>query len=151
MVKKDFIKKHKPLTKEAVRRKMKEMAEVKKEMTTEAAVLEKNLLEFNRIVDPLIDPETEKVLCWIRRPTQAEWEEMVPAELLEYRNKPEEVPLEVLNKYKDFTFEMMAKLITTPKHDAEWWKAHANLVFQQLFQIHLSGILDELGIAAENF
>jgi len=120
-------------------------------MTTDAAVLEQNLLEFNRITDPLIDPETEKVLCWIRRPTMEELEKFIPAELLEYRNTPEEIPKSTMEKYKDFQFEMMANLIENPKKSANWWKKNSNLVFQQLFQLHLRSVMEDLGITAENF
>jgi len=151
MPKDEFIRKHKPLTKKEVVEKFHEMRKVKKEMTTDAAVLEQNLLEFNRITDPLIDPETEKVLCWIRRPTMEELEKFIPAELLEYRNTPEEIPKSTMEKYKDFQFEMMANLIENPKKSANWWKKNSNLVFQQLFQLHLQGVMEDLGITAENF
>ena len=151
MPKDEFIRKHKPLTKKEVVEKFHEMRKVKKEMTTDAAILEQNLLEFNRITDPLIDPETEKVLCWIRRPTMEELEKFIPAELLEYRNTPEEIPKSTMEKYKDFQFEMMANLIENPKKSADWWKKNSNLVFQQLFQLHLQGVMEDLGITAENF
>jgi len=151
MPKDEFIRKHKPLTKKEVVEKFHEMRKVKKEMTTDAAVLEQNLLEFNRITDPLIDPETEKVLCWIRRPTMEELEKFIPAELLEYRNTPEEIPKSTMEKYKDFQFEMMANLIENPKKSADWWKKNSNLIFQQLFQLHLQGVMEDLGITAENF
>jgi len=151
MSKDEFIRKHKPLTKKEVEEKFKLQEEAKKTMTTDAVVLEKNLMDFNKITDPLVDPATDKVLCWIRRPTQQEWEEMLPTELLEYKGRPEEVPIDVWTKYKDFQFEMMAKLIVNPEHTAQEWKERSNLVFQQLFQMHLAGILELLGITAENF
>ena len=151
MSKDEFIRKHKPLTKKEVEEKFKLQEEAKKTMTTDAVVLEKNLMDFNKITDPLVDPATDKVLCWIRRPTQQEWEEMLPTELLEYKNKLEEIPTDIWTKYKDFQFEMMAKLIVNPEHTAHEWKERSNLVFQQLFQMHLAGILELLGITAENF
>jgi hypothetical protein len=151
MSKEEFIRKHKPLTKKEIEEKFKLQEEAKKSMTTDAVVLEKNLMDFNKISDPLIDPATGKVLCWIRRPTQQEWEEMLPTELLEYKNKLEEIPTDIWTKYKDLQFEMMAKLIVNPEHTAQEWKERSNLVFQQLFQIHLAGILELLGITAENF
>jgi len=149
---KEFIRKHKPLTKDEITKKFKEQDEAKKAMTTDALILEKNLTEFNKITDPLVDPASGNVLCWIRRPTQQEWEAMLPSEILEYKGKTfEEIPNEIWTKYKDFQFEMMAKLIVTPEHSAQEWKERSNLVFQQLFQIHLAGILELLGISAENF
>lgn len=148
---KELLKKHKPLTPSQVKKKFKEMKQIKSKMTQDAAVLEKNLMQFNKTVDPLVDPESDKVLCWIRRPTTDELETLIPAELLEYRGRPEEVPPEVMQKYKDFQFDMMANLIEKPKKDAAWWKKNANLIFQRLFEMHLRGVMEDLGIMAENF
>jgi len=148
---KEIIRKHGTLTPKQIRERFEEMKKMKKTMTTDSAILEQNMMDFNKITDPLVDPENNKPLCWIRRPTTDELERLVPAELLEYRNKPDEVPDEVMEKYKDFQFKMMAELIENPKKSADWWKKNTNLVFQQLFQIHLTGILHELGVSAENF
>jgi len=147
----EIIKRHKPLTKKEVTEKFQEMKQIKKRLTQDATILEKNLENFNKIVDPLIDPESDKPLCWIRRPTTDELESLIPAELLEYRGRPDEVPPDVMKKHKDFQFKMMANLIDNPKKSVEWWKKHANLVFQQLFQLHLKGVMEDLGIMAENF
>ena len=146
-----FIKKHKPLTPDEIKKKMLESQEAKKKYSTNAAELEKEIDNFNKIVDPLLDPVTGKALCWIRRPTQSEWETLVPAELLEYRDNPEGVPAEVSKKYSDLTFKMMAGIIEIPKHDADWWKQHSNLIFIQLFQMHLQSVLNELGLTTANF
>lgn len=148
---KKLIEKHRPLSKKEVVKGFKEMADMKKSITTDAAVLEQNLKKFNKTADPLVDPETGLALCWIRRPTNDELEALIPAELLEYRNDPESVPPATMEKYRDFQFDMMAELITNPEHDSKWWKANSNQVFQRLFQIHLSGVLEDLGISAENF
>jgi hypothetical protein len=148
---KELIQKHKPMTKKELVQTFRDQAEMKSKMTTDASVLEQNLINFNKIEDPLLDPETGNPLCWIRRPTAIEFDKMIPTELLEYKNKPEEVPDNIMKKYQDFQFDMMANLIENPKHDAQWWKEHSNLVFQSLFQKHLTGILEDLGINAENF
>lgn len=146
-----MLKKHKPLTKSEIEQKFQDMKKIKDELTQDASVLEKNLMDFNKTLDPLTDPESKKVLCWIRRPTTKELEDMIPEELLKYRGKPEDVPLEVMKKNQNFQFEMMAKLIEKPKKDAEWWKSSANLVFQRLFEMHLETIMSDLGIMTENF
>src|SRR3990170_4498145 len=144
----ELITKHKPLTKKEVVQTFRDQAEMKSKMTTNAAELEANLVNFNKIVDPLVNPvepdPNKAVLCWIRRPTASEFDKMIPIELLEYKNKPDEVPDEIMKKYQDFQFDMMANLIENPKHEAQWWKEHANLVFQSLFQKHLTGILEDL-------
>lgn len=147
----DILRKHKPLSKAELKAKFKEMREIKSGLTQNAAMLEKNLMEFNKTLDPLVDPESDKVLCWIRRPTTQELEDMIPAELLKYRGKPEEVPPELMQKHNDFQFAMMANLIGNPKKSAEWWKQHANFVFQRLFEMHLQTVMADLGIMTENF
>jgi len=147
----ELIQKHKPMTKKDVEASFKEQAEIKKSFTTNAIELEQNLMKFNQITDPLIDPESGNALCWIRRPTTAELEAMIPAELLEYKNDPDQVPAETMKKHADFQFEMMANLIANPKKDASFWRNNTNLVFQSLFQKHLTGVLEDLGISAENF
>lgn len=148
---KELLKRYKPLTKAEVKKKFREMKQIKTKMTQDAAVLEKNLIQFNRTLDPLVDPESGKELCWVRRPTTDELESLIPSELLEYRGRPDEVPPEVMRKHKDFQFEMMANLIEKPKKTSAWWKKRANLVFQRLFEMHLQGVMEDLGIMAENF
>lgn len=145
------LSRHKALSKAELKKRFEDMSRIKKTLTKDAAILEKNLMDFNKILDPLIDPESTKVLCWIRRPATKELENMIPEELLKYRGKPEEVPLDLMQKHQDFQFKMMANLIENPKKDAEWWKANANFVFQRLFEIHLGTVMADLGIMTENF
>jgi hypothetical protein len=146
-----FITKHKPMTPEEINKKIKEKEEAKKKYEIDAISLEKELQHFNEIEDPLVNPETDKAMCWVRRPTQAELEEMVPKEFFQYQSDPSGIPPEVARKYGDLQFEMMSKLITRPKHDAKWWKEHANQVFIMLFQFHLQKVLEDLGIITGNF
>ena len=94
------------------------MEEAKQKLTTSAADLEANLRHFHEILDPICDPINGDALCWIRRPSQTEWEAMVPVELLAYKSD-DEVPPEVMEKYKDNSFHMMEKLIAKPQHDDE--------------------------------
>lgn len=148
---KSFIERHQPLTPDQIKSKIKEKEEAKKQYTTDAALLEKELDAFNLITDPLINPSTGKAMCWVRRPTQEEWEAMIPKDILQYRNNPQGIPPEVAAKYQDMTFELMEKVITNPSHNAKWWKAHANLLFIQLFQMHLNQVMNELGVQTENF
>jgi len=147
--KSSFIKKH-AKTSEEIKKDIQQMEKAKEQYTQDVSALEANLKSFNEALDPLVNPANDEVLCWIRRPSQSEWEQLVPPELMKYREL-ETIPAEVLAKYTDQQFEMMAKLIEKPKHDAKWWKEHANLIFQELFQIHLIDVYRKLGIAVENF
>jgi len=146
----DFLFKHPPKTPEEIAKELKQMEEAKGKYTKDVAILEQNIKKFNSVLDPLIDPISGDVLCWVRRPTQAEWDKMIPEEFLQYKFE-EEVPPEVSRKYANLQFEMMAKLIENPKHDAEWWKANSNLILQQLFQAHLTDVYRKLGLLVENF
>jgi len=145
-----FVEKHQK-SKEEIKKRWKAHEAAKKGLERDAAALEKNLKEFGEVTDPLKDPATDKVLCWIRRPTQKEWEEMIPEEIYAYRGKEDEIPLELAKKGEEFTFKLMAELISEPKHDADWWKTNAPLPLIRLFQMHLSSIFVELGLVAENF
>lgn len=146
-----FIKKHQSLTPEKLKEEYRLKEEAKKQYSTDAVELEKELDNFKKIVEPLLNPVTDKAMCWIRRPTQAEWEGMLPPELIQYRNNPETIPPELGQKYSDMTFELMAIVIEKPKHDAKWWKAHSNLDFIQLFNAHLSSIFEKLSKDTANF
>jgi len=145
-----FVEKH-TKTPEEIKAEIRTMEEAKKSYTQDVTALEQNLAKFNEVADPLIDPISGNPLCWVKRPTQQEWEDMVPDEELLKVERIEDIPPEMARKYKDHQFEMMAKLIIKPNHDAQWWKEHANLVFQELFQIHLTDVYRKLGVMVGNF
>jgi chromosome segregation ATPase len=144
-----FVKKH-AKSPEEVKEELRRMEEAKKQYTQDINELEANLRQFNETLDPIIDPTSGKPLCWLRRPSQTEWESMIPAELLKYKDLTE-IPPEVMKKYSDHQFDIMALLIEKPKHDAKWWKENSNLIFQELFQIHLTEVYRKLGLMVENF
>jgi len=126
------------------------MEEAKTKLTQSSADLEANLKHFHEILDPICDPINGDALCWVRRPSQTEWEAMVPVELLSFKSD-EEIPPEMLEKYKDNSFKMMEKLIAKPQHDAQWWKDNTDIVFQQLFSSHMLDVYRKLGILTTNF
>lgn len=144
-----FAKRH-AKTPEQIAEEIKRMEVAKKDMTQDSMALEANLREFNELLDPILNPNSGQPMCWVRRPSQKEWEEMVPAELMKYRDVGK-IPEDVAKKYADHQFNMMAKLIAKPVHDVEWWKAHSNILFQEMFQVHLADVYRKLGIEIENF
>jgi hypothetical protein len=147
----NLIKKYKPLTPEEVRAKIKEKEEAKTQYSVDSATLERELESFNEIIDPLINPVTGKAMCWVRRPTQAEWEGMVPANSTVYSKNPDEMTPEETQIANNALFDLMANVIANPKHDAKYWKEHSNLMFIQLFNMHLNGVFKELGVMTTNF
>jgi len=149
--KRSFLEKHPPKSPQELADTVKRIEEAKKKYTQDVSALEQNLKDFNAIEDPLVDPATDKPLCWVKRPTRAEFEKLVPPELMKYKNSIESVPKDIADKYEGQVYTMMAELIAKPKHDANWWKDNSNLVFLTLFQNHLLKIYEDLGIAIENF
>jgi len=149
--KQDFIRKHQPLTPDKLKEEYKKKEEAKRQYTTNAVELEKELEAFNKITEPLVNPVTGRAICWVRRPTQSEWEGMLSPELMQYREHPEDMPVELQQKYGDMTFELMAIVIENPKHDSKWWKEHATIEFIQLFNSHLSNIFAQLNKDTANF
>lgn len=129
---------------------IKKMEEAKKQMSRNAADLDANIKKFHEMTDPIIDPNTGQPMCWVRRPSAQEWEDMTPTELTGYKS-PEEIPQEIAQKYKDRQFDMMASLIANPIHPAKWWKENTDLLFQEMFQIHLTDVYRKLGLMVANF
>lgn len=145
---KRFLEKHGPINvAETIRR----QEEAKSQYTQDVNELEHNIDTFASRLSPLLDPVTKQPLCWVRNPTQEEWESLVPDEFWQYRDNPEGVPPEISKRYSDHQFNMMANLIENPKKDVNWWKAHANIPFQLLFQEHLAKVYEDLGVKIANF
>jgi len=152
MSEKNLLKKYKSLTPEELAKQMKEKEEAKQKLVQDAVDLEFELENFNRIQDPIVNPLTGKVMCWVKRPTQADMESMFPEEFLPYSTKKlEDIPPEISRKMNNALFDIMARLIVNPKHDALWWKEHATFDFIKLFQTHIQKVFEELGVAATNF
>jgi hypothetical protein len=126
------------------------MEDAKKQMTRNSETLDANLKHFHETLDPVLDPNTGQPLCWVRRPSQKEWEELTPSELTQYKDATE-IPREIEEKYKDHQFLMMEKLVANPIHDAKWWKENTDLIFQEMFQIYLMDVYRKLGIMVGNF
>ena len=131
---------------------IKKMELAKQKMTQNAEDLDANLKHFHETIDPILDPNTGNPLCWVRRPSNKEWEEMSPPELTKYRNAdPTTLSEDVQEKLKAHQFAMMAKLIAKPQHEANWWKENTDLVFQEMFTIYLFDVYRKLGIMVGNF
>jgi|GEM_PF-2572344 hypothetical protein len=129
---------------------IKKMELAKQKMTQNAEELDANIKRFHDILDPMLDPNTGEPLCWIRRPSAKEWEDMTPTELLPYKD-PTQIPEALQEKYKNHSFDMMEKLIAKPKHDAAYWRENTDLVFQEMFTIYIFDAYRKLGIMVGNF
>jgi len=112
--------------------------------------VEKNLLDFLKIEDPIIF--NEKAIMWMRRPSNKELRNMVPKELVEYVGKPAtEIPDEVLENYDEQIYAMMGELITKPKWTAEQWADKTNPWLTRLFWDHIANIIRMTQAEIEGF
>jgi len=77
---------------------------------------------------------------------------MVPPELRKYSDNPEDVPLELEEKYSNIHFKIMSELIVQPKKPPEWWKQQRGILrFVELFNNKLAEIVEATTKQAENF
>jgi len=74
MSKEEFLKKHPPLKEKEIKKRFIEADKAKDKYTKDVQELNKNLLGFKDILDPIIDPNTKKPLAWMRRPTNEQVE-----------------------------------------------------------------------------
>ena len=149
--KEEFLKKHPPLTDKQVKEKFRDAKLAKDKYTKEMKEIEKNLMGYIDISEPLVDPETDVVLAWVKLPTMMELEKFYgqfgETKLEEFENMTREQKL----KYANRQYDLMAEMIVNPKHDAEWWKQHSNMRLLKLFSIKLEQIFEEMGVGIENF
>ena len=116
--KEKFLKKHPPLSDEQVKQKLKEAEKSKHKYVVDMQEIEKNLLGYSQKLVPIVDPETDKILAWMRCPLNEELETYFgmygkTSEELEKLSREEQ--LEVSRRQ----YEVMAGLIENPKHDSE--------------------------------
>jgi len=147
--KEKFLDKHPPLTDDEVKAKFKEASIAKETFTKDMTEIEKNLLGYVDITEPLIDPETGKLLAWMKIPSNVLLEEFwikYSVSQKQYADMTPEEKVEQISRQ----YELMAKLLV-PDHTAEWWKQHTNPRFSKLFALKLEQLFEEMGVTTENF
>ena len=98
---------------------------------------------FNR-EDPLIDPATDKPIAWIRQLTIRELRDLTPEIIREAVGKSKEELQTLVKEHpelEDYSYHMMAAMITKPKKTAEEWKAITTPDFANLFDARVEEIL----------
>jgi len=148
--KKKFLEKHPILTNEQVKQKQLEAKMAKAKYSQDMKEIEQNLIGYLEISEPLVDPETDKVLCWMRLPTMMLLEDYYK-QFGKTTKKYEELSDDEKFDYANRQYVLMSKIISIPEHDAKWWKSHSNLRFLKLFSLKLEQLFDELEVASENF
>lgn len=149
MSKEEFFKKHPPISEEDVKFKLMEANKRKDQYTKDIEELKNNILGLQKIIEPLIDPETDKILAWMRLPTNEELEEY-------YFTYNDKVDLKKISKNdrKKLTnrqYELMANIIEIPKEKWDWWKKNTTPRTTRLFAIKLTSMFESLGVTMANF
>jgi len=137
-----FLKKHPPLTDEQVKKAFRQADKAKQDYTKNMEEIQRNIMGFHEVLDPIIDPNTNKCLGWMRRPLNIEVEKYYDL----YTDKtinPE--------KQRQRQYEIMSDLIVIPNKDAEWWRNNTSPWFAKLFATRLELFFEQLGVAMENF
>jgi len=143
-----FLQKHPPLTDAQIKEKFMEADKKKSEYTEDMQELEANLLGYKEIKEPIVDPETGKLLAWMKRPTQVELEKYFQlydtSEDIKKMTKKDQ--LDAAQKQ----YQIMSELLE-PEHEAKWWKENSNAMFAKLVVVRLQLFFEQLGVKMENF
>ena len=110
-----LLQKHPALTDEQIKQKFKEADRAKEKYQESITQLEENLFSFRDIKDPIIDPNTDKILAWMKRPTNMQVKEY----LSKFRKKQDisKMSQEEVDKIENEQYEMIAEFIIEPKHE----------------------------------
>ena len=147
--KEEFLAKHPPLTPEEVKKRLKEQKRAKDIYSKDMGEVEKNLLGYFEVLEPIADPETDQILAWMKVPSNMLLDEYY--QLTGGETDPNKLSEEQIGKIKNKEYQMMVDFIMIPKRDLEWWKKHLNPRFSMLFRLKLESMFEELGVVAENF
>lgn len=135
-----FKEKHPPKSPEEIQQLRREAQEAREKHTKDKAKVEENLMGFLERLDPLVDPATGNVLCWIRQLPLKELLELTPEKYIEAarESKSAEEMKEKLEgtteEHLKFAFFMMSKVIAIPEKTPEEWEVVANTEFIALFE-----------------
>jgi len=147
--KKDFLAKHKPLSKEDIAKSKKDIEKAKEKYAVSIASIEQALTEFMEIRDPI--KYNGKTIMLVRRPTMKELQELIPKDIGPFIEDPSSVSEKDMEKYDDLFYGNLAKLIVVPKRTAKEWKEKANPWLLRLFFEHIASITKVMEGEAEGF
>jgi len=133
-----FKEKHPPIPDEEIPDKIKDRDDAREKWTRDIQTIEDNLTVYFDKDFPLIDPESGKILCWVKDIQYFKLLAMIPDEVLEEMDRAEEdvniaYVIRQLKEHSNNTFKIMAEVISIPKHDWEWWEERSNQTFLDLF------------------
>jgi len=139
---KKFLKKHPPLTDEQVKQSFREADKAKQDYTKDMNEIQQNIMGFHEVLDPIIDPQTNKCLGWMRRPLNTEVEKYYDI----YTDKETDPKQQRQRQY-----QIMSDLIVIPNQKPEWWRENTSPWFAKLFAVRLELFFEQLGVTMENF
>ena len=139
----EFLKKHKPLSPDEIQSRMRDAEAAREQYSKNITEIETNLVTFLQKEDPLVDPATGNVIAWIRQAPYAELQSL--GEELLGPFDPNITEEEYMARIQESggaenIFKLMARLISRPKHDAEWWRNNITVEFIALFDARMNEI-----------
>jgi len=147
--KEKFLEKHPPKTDEQIKQIQREAKYAKDKYSKDMEEVEKNLLGYFDIEEPIIDPETNKAIAWMKIPSNMLLEDYFG--LTGGKTSLQELSKEEVERLRDKEYELMEQLITRPSKDKDWWRQHLNPKFSKLVRIKLWEFFEEIGGVATNF
>lgn len=147
--KKDFLKKHPPMSPAEIKKAKKETEKSKENYAVTMASIEQALTEYMEIRDPI--KYNGKVIMLVRRPTMKELQALIPKDIGPFIADPSNVSDEELKKYDQLFYGSLASLIVVPKRTAEEWAKTATPWLLRLFFEHINRISKVMEGEAEGF
>lgn len=147
--KKDFLEKHKPLSKEDIVKGKKDTKKAKEKYAVAMASIEQALTEFMEIKDEI--KWNGKTIMLVRRPTMKELQNLIPKGIGAFIENPTNFSEEDAKAYDELFYGNLAKLVVIPKLTAKQWEEKANPWLLKLFFEHMEKIAKVIEGEAEGF
>jgi hypothetical protein len=135
---KKFLEKHKPLKPEDIKKSLADAESSRTNYSKNIDEIEANLVGFLQKEDPIVDPGTGKVIGWIRQVPVKELQSLSREFANSLEGMTEEQAQKALDENPDLAikqYELMARVISKPKHDAKWWSDNTTIDFMKIFEL----------------
>ena len=128
----------------------KEQDKLEQEVSVASQALDQQIQKFSSKTDEMKAPDGA-VLAIVKRPTSAQFKRFTPPELAKFKDKPENITIELAEKYEKDIYKLMEELIVTPKHTAEEWPELVGDDFIAVFQAHLFNVRKKMAETVQSF
>ena len=152
-VKNKFLDKHPSKTADELDKIKEEQREAKKKYSSDIRAVEQNLMGFFKKEYPIVDPESDKVIGYMRQLPYWEMVQLIPEGLLDKNVSDEEKTEKIKGdeSIQNIIFDMMERMISVPEHNSEWWKENATPAFIIVFNKAVEDMFKKLESDASFF